>query len=276
MQVAAPTEEKPGRVAYQGAPGSFSHEACLALRPWDEAVAFETFAQALDALRAEIDGIDDQILALFEQRLAIAATVGRAKDAPTGPHTKLRPDREQTVLSRMLKQAKPENAEAVEHLWREIVGWGLARQGRPQVQVWAPIEPTRAYDGARLRFGAAADIKMVRDPQKALAFAAEGHGIAVLAINTEDAWWMGLRREWSMLSVFDGYGGETPTSLAVGKIDPPALPKGRRVVVTAGGDAGDGGGARRWGLNTHHGWTIALTDADLAPGDAEGCVGAIG
>ena len=80
---------------------------------------------------------------------------------------------------------------------------------------------------------------------------------------------MGLRREWSMLSVFDGYGGETPTSLAVGKIDPPALPKGRRVVVTAGGDAGDGGGARRWGLNTHHGWTIALTDADLAPGDAE-------
>ena len=52
MQVAAPTEEKPGRVAYQGAPGSFSHEACLALRPWDEAVAFETFAQALDALRA--------------------------------------------------------------------------------------------------------------------------------------------------------------------------------------------------------------------------------
>ena len=82
--------------------------------------------QALAALRAEIDGIDDQILALFEQRLAIAATVGRAKDAPTGPHTKLRPDREQTVLSRMLKQAKPENAEAVEHLWREIVGWGLA------------------------------------------------------------------------------------------------------------------------------------------------------
>ncbi|GAA0758285.1 hypothetical protein GCM10010203_23890 [Actinomadura yumaensis] len=243
---------------------------------WPEVVELTPEQQALAALRAEIDAIDDQILALFEQRLAVAATVGRAKDAPTGPHTKLRPDREQTVLSRMLSKCRPENAEAVEHLWREIVGWGLARQGRLQVQVWAPIEPTRAYDGARLRFGAAADIKMVRDPQKALAFAAEGHGVAVLAINTEDAWWMGLRREWSMLSVFDGYGGETPTSLAVGKIDPPALPKGRRVVVTAGGDAGDGGGARRWGLNTHHGWTIALTDAELTPGEAEGCVGAIG
>lgn len=232
--------------------------------------------QALAALRAEIDSIDDQILALFEARLAIAANVGKAKDAPSGPHTKLRPDREQAVLGRMLVRCQPENAEAVEHLWREIVGWGLARQGRLQVQVWAPIEPAKAFDGARQRFGAAADIRMVRDPQKALAFAAEGHGVAVLAINHDDPWWMGLRREWSMLSVFDGYGGETPTSLAVGKIDPPALPKGRRVVVTAGGDAGDGGGARRWGLNTHHGWTIALTDAELTPGEAEGCVGAIG
>jgi prephenate dehydratase len=45
-------DEKPGRVAYQGAPGSFSHEACLALRPWDEAVAFETFESAIDALKS--------------------------------------------------------------------------------------------------------------------------------------------------------------------------------------------------------------------------------
>ena len=80
----------------------------------------------------------------------------------------------------------------------------------------------------------------------------------------------------AQLSVFDGYGGDTPTALAVGRIDPKALPTGRRVIVSAGGDAGDGSGARRWGLNTHHGWTLALTDAPLSPGEAEGCVGAIG
>ena len=39
------------RVAFQGAPGAFSHEACVALRPWDEAVPYETFAGALDALK---------------------------------------------------------------------------------------------------------------------------------------------------------------------------------------------------------------------------------
>ena len=231
---------------------------------------------ALAALRAEIDGLDDQILALFQRRMEIASQVGKAKDAPTGPHTKLRPDREQTVQARLIQAAKPEHAEAVEHLWREIMGWGLARQGRLQVRVWAPIDAWKAVDGARQRFGAAADIKVVHSPEAALAHAAEGHGIAVLSINTDNDWWTGLRRDWSMLSVFDGYGGETPTSLAVGKIDPPALPKGRRVIVTAGGDAGDGSGARRWGLNTSHGWTIALTDADVALGDVEGCVGAIG
>ncbi len=232
--------------------------------------------KALAALRAEIDSLDDQILELFQRRMDIASQVGKAKDAPTGPHTKLRPDREQAVQARVLEKAEPEHREAVEHLWREIMGWGLARQGRLQVRVWAPIDAWKAVDGARKRFGAAAEIKLVRDPETALAHAAEGHGVSVLSINTDNAWWMGLRRDWSMLSVFDGYGGETPTSLAVGKIDPPALPKGRRVIVSIGGDAGDGSGARRWGLNTNRGWTLALTDADVVPGEGEDCVGAIG
>ncbi len=232
---------------------------------------------ALSALRHEIDHLDDEILALFERRLALASRVGAAKDAPTGPHTKLRPDREQAVMARMLEAARPESREAVAGLWREIVGWGLARQGRLQVQVWSPSEPARAFDGARLRFGRAAQLRMVADPEAALAFAAEGGGVAVLAINNDNPWWVGLRREWSELSVFDGFGSPTtPTALAVGKVDPTALPTGRRVVVSVGGDAGDGGGARRWGLHTHHGWNLALTEALLTPGDAEGCVGAIG
>ncbi len=124
--------------------------------------------------------------------------------------------------------------------------------------------------------GAAAVMRAVRDPQAALKWAAEGNGVAVLAINAGDPWWIGLRREWSSLSVFDGFGGETPTALAVGKIDPAALPTGRRVIVDVGGDAGDGSGLRRRGLDTHHGWSLSLTDAPLSVGGDEGCVGSIG
>ncbi|KQY67692.1 MULTISPECIES: prephenate dehydratase domain-containing protein [unclassified Brevundimonas] len=45
-------DEAGGRCAYQGAPGAFSHEACLDLRPWDEAVAYDSFEGALAALKS--------------------------------------------------------------------------------------------------------------------------------------------------------------------------------------------------------------------------------
>ena len=41
-----------GRCAYQGAPGAFSHEACIDLRPWDEAVACDSFEAAIAALKS--------------------------------------------------------------------------------------------------------------------------------------------------------------------------------------------------------------------------------
>jgi len=45
-------DELPGRCAYQGAPGAFSHEAVIDLRPWDEPVACDTFEAAIDALKS--------------------------------------------------------------------------------------------------------------------------------------------------------------------------------------------------------------------------------
>ena len=69
------SDERPGRVAFQGAPGAFSHEACVALRPWDEAVAFETFAETLDALRT---GDCDTALIPIEN-----STIGAVEPAAT-------------------------------------------------------------------------------------------------------------------------------------------------------------------------------------------------
>lgn len=45
------------RLAFQGAFGAFSHEACVALRPNDDAVPFETFEAVIDAiLSGDCDG----------------------------------------------------------------------------------------------------------------------------------------------------------------------------------------------------------------------------
>lgn len=68
-------DQAPGRVAYQGAPGAFSHEACNALRPWDVAQPFETFAEALDALRT---GDCDTALIPIEN-----STIGAVEPAAT-------------------------------------------------------------------------------------------------------------------------------------------------------------------------------------------------
>ena len=47
-----PNDDAAGRCAYQGAPGAFSHEAVIDLRPWDEPVAYDSFDAAIDALKS--------------------------------------------------------------------------------------------------------------------------------------------------------------------------------------------------------------------------------
>lgn len=64
-----------GRVAYQGAPGSFSQEGCAALRPWDVHVPFETFAGAIEAVRS---GACDHALIPVEN-----STIGVVEPAAT-------------------------------------------------------------------------------------------------------------------------------------------------------------------------------------------------
>ena len=230
----------------------------------------------LDALRHEIDSLDAEMLALFERRLALADRVGRAKDAPAGPHLKLRPDREADVLARLTGRAGPANREAVAAVWREVVGAGLARQTPLTVRIWAGANAVRVADGARRRFGASAACLPASGAEAALAFADSGAGVAVLAVDPDQPWWVDLPRRWPDLWVFDALAGargpDQPCALALGRIDPQALARGRRISVTAGGDAGEG--PRRIGLATHHGWTLALLAEGGPPLDrAAGVVG---
>ena len=68
-------DQRPGRCSYQGAPGAFSHEACVDLRPWDEALGFDSFEEAIEAVKS---GEADCALIPVEN-----TTVGRVEPSAT-------------------------------------------------------------------------------------------------------------------------------------------------------------------------------------------------
>jgi chorismate mutase len=80
----------------------------------------------LAGARAEVDCIDDSILALIEMRLRLAERVGAAK--PEGA-SKRRPEREAEVLNRLTsaRQVAPEGL--VHTIWSALMAESLARQG---------------------------------------------------------------------------------------------------------------------------------------------------
>lgn len=80
----------------------------------------------LAAARAEVDCIDDSILALIEMRLRLADRVAAGK--PEGA-SKRRPDREAEVIGRLFaaREVAPEGL--VRTVWSALMAESLARQG---------------------------------------------------------------------------------------------------------------------------------------------------
>ena len=187
MDTPAQQDEKPGRVAYQGAPGAFSHEACLALRPWDEAVAFETFEGALEALKSGDCGcalipVENSTIGVVEP----AATLVQAMDL-----------------------------EPVAEVWRPIrhalMGMPGARLSDIRTVESHPIalaQCERTLKSLHLKAvehfdtaGAARDVALAGDPTRAAiaaAGAAEAYGLSILRNDLQDS--SGNRTRFVLLS----------------------------------------------------------------------------
>ena len=72
----------------------------------------------IDDLRREIDAIDDQLLSLFEQRMAVVNQIAQYKKENSLPVQDTA--REQEILSRLSKKAPPELAECVKMLFSSL------------------------------------------------------------------------------------------------------------------------------------------------------------
>jgi chorismate mutase len=200
----------------------------------------------LEALRSEIDGLDDEILHLIQHRLELARRVGQVKEN-VAAGLKLRPDREARVITRRLARAEPDARRLALAVWRELMSGGLAIQHQLEVCVWSGARRD-AREAARTRFGGSADYREAATPQIALEMAMEDNKIAVLALDPDAAWWVSLP-ERTDLWVFEGLGRrgpKDPTALAVGRIDPPTLARGGVLYrVSTGGDSGMEGSPER-------------------------------
>jgi len=155
---------------------------------------------ALEAIRREIDGLDDAMLSLVAERLKLADKLAQMKTQQSG--LPIRPGREITLLRRLIAAAPtPLERELVVELWRSLIAAALRRQRVIDVAIGGGRnDPSRLFDIARRHFGARARIKDLGEPQAALQRVAESPD-TVVAVTTwpaapgVGAWWPALSEQ---------------------------------------------------------------------------------
>jgi chorismate mutase len=136
--------------------------------------------QDLELIRSEIDALDDRILDLIERRLAISAAIAASKEAQNGDVLKLRPRREAAIIERLAARSQKVPPELVAQVWRTLMSHSLQAQTRTEIVICAAADSLAVLDSVRARFGPAAAIRWVAEPEAAIAAAREGDAIAVI------------------------------------------------------------------------------------------------
>ena len=134
----------------------------------------------LQALRREIDAIDDELLGLIDCRVAVSAKVAALKNGASPGLLKLRPRREADVVARLQRAARRAPPEMVAHLWRTLMSYGLQAQTPMQLVVHATGNRQALQECVRARFGPAASLVWADDARSALAIARNEEAVAIL------------------------------------------------------------------------------------------------
>ncbi len=110
-------------------------------------------AQPVHDLRQQIDAIDDALLDLFAQRMALAPALKAAKGGAEGVAA-MRPAREVLVLKRLIARAGPAlDANHLVDVWRQIMAASLNAQTEIEVAIAGAGDVMRYHDVARRYFG---------------------------------------------------------------------------------------------------------------------------
>lgn len=167
----------------------------------------------LDSLRAEVDRMDDALLALIERRLTVTAAMTAAKQE--GPWLLLRPAREASILRRLEARAPHVPAALIRRIWRELMGH--CRHGqRPTALLIHSRDPQGALAAARERFGSIAPARFAGSANEALSAALSEEAVAVVDLGA----WDGIREPgFAVIERLAGRDGRI-LAVAVGRIAP--------------------------------------------------------
>lgn len=149
----------------------------------------------LARLRAEIDRIDDRLVDLLVERLAVVERIAAAKGDRQRGSLAMRPAREAAILRRLLARAAGCFPTApLVRMWRELLAATTRLQTPFAVAVWAPPEAAGVWDLARDQFGSQTPFERAVSAARALRRASEGPArIAVLPMPEEGSdWWPAL------------------------------------------------------------------------------------
>ena len=154
--------------------------------------------RSLDALRREIDRIDDEIHDLLMRRAAVVGEIRRSKGPDNGSYLRL--GREATILRRLMRRHSGSFPRAaLIRIWREIIAALAQIQGPFSVAVFAPPEYAGYWDLARDHFGSVTPMIRHASVEKVVRAASESPAvIGVLPYPheaSEDPWWRYLASE---------------------------------------------------------------------------------
>lgn len=147
---------------------------------------------SLDALRHEIDTVDDALHDLLMRRAALVGEIGTAKN--TAQSAVFRPSREAALLRRLLARNDSNlPALALVRIWREVIGASTLIQGGVTV-AYCPVGDVVTGDRlARGRFGAGATLLPVSTPAQVVMSVTGGDAlVGLVPVPRQDdtaPWW---------------------------------------------------------------------------------------
>lgn len=150
---------------------------------------------ALEALRGEIDRIDESMHDLLIRRAEVVAAISEAKRGTAD--AVMRPGREAVVLRRLLARHRgPLPRGVVARIWREMISAMIRLQGPFSVAVCAPERSVGYWDLARAHYGSTTPMTLHRSPFNVLRAVRDKAGaVGIIPLPQEEdpqPWWASL------------------------------------------------------------------------------------